>query len=118
MKPSNLDEFLDRQKFADAVERCVDKGVTERPPVAGVSYAAFAVHPPQPGNLLGLAIAHCEGGKFIVDVVRENISFAEAAAVLARYGVSKASAAVGDEADALVHAVAGVVYELQRELRQ
>ena len=78
MKPRKLDEFLDRQKFADAVAHCTDKGVTERPPVAGVSYTAFAVHPPQPGNLLGLAVAHRDGGKVVVDLVKGGIGLAEA----------------------------------------
>jgi hypothetical protein len=114
----NLDEFLDRQKFADAVERCIDKGVTERPPVKGIAYAAFAVHPQRPGNLLGLAVAHRDGGMVIVDLVKGDIGFAEAAAVLESYGVTRAAAAVGDEADALAHAVAGVVHELQRGLLQ
>ena len=68
MKPRDLDEFLDRQKSADAVQHCVDKGVTERAPVVGVSYAAFAVHSPQPGNLLGLAVAHRRGARVVVDL--------------------------------------------------
>ena len=118
MKPRDLDEFLDRQKSADAVQHCVDKGVTERAPVVGVSYAAFAVHSPQPGNLLGLAVAHRRGARVVVDLVKGDIGFAEAAAVLESYGVRRAAAAVGDEADALTHAVAGVVHELQRGLLQ
>jgi hypothetical protein len=118
MSTGRLDEFLDRQKAADAVGRCVDKGVTECAPVAGVSYAAFAVHPSQPGNLLGLAVAHHAGGKFVVDLVRADISVADAAVVLKRYGISQVSGAAGDAADALVHAVAGVIFELQHGLRQ
>jgi hypothetical protein len=50
----SIDAILDRQHWIDVIERCTDKGVTERPPVAGKSYAAFAVHPPHPGNLLAL----------------------------------------------------------------
>ncbi len=110
---NDLDDFLDRQRFADVIEQCTDKGVTERPPVEGVSYAAFVVHPPRPGNLFGLAIAHRAGEKFIVDVVKGDISITDAAPVLKRYGISTVTGAVGDEADALAHAVAGVLSELR-----
>jgi len=101
--------------FADAIERCVDKGVTERAPVAGVSYAAFAVHPRRPGNLLGLAIGHCAGEKVVVDVVREDISVDDTCAILKRYGVSEITGAEGDVHDALAHAVAGVISVLTRQ---
>ncbi len=110
---NDIDHLLDQQRWRDTIERCVDKGVTERPPVAGVSYAAFAVHPRSPGNLLGLAIAHRDGEMFILDVIRENISIAAGAAVLKRYGIAAVTTAVGDEADALAHAVAGVFYLLR-----
>jgi hypothetical protein len=83
--------------------------VTERPPIAGVSYAAFAVHPPEPGNLLALAVAHRGGEKYIVDVVKGDISVTNAAAVLERYGISRVTGDFGEESDALVHAVAGVI---------
>jgi hypothetical protein len=108
----DTDRFLDHQRWRDAVEACVDKGVTERPPVVGVSYAAFAVHPPEPGNLLALAVAHRGGHKYIVDVVKDDISVVDAAAVLKRYGVSRVTGDVGDESDALAHAVAGVIHLL------
>jgi hypothetical protein len=111
----DVDRFLDRQRWIDAIERCTDKGVTERPPVAGVSYAAFAVHPPEPGNLLALAIAHRGGDKYIVDVVKDDISVVDAAAVLGRYGVTQVTGDIGEEADALAHAVAGVVNLLATE---
>ena len=54
----NTDRFLDHHRWVDAVEACIDKGVVERPPIAGKTYVAFVVHPPDPGNLLALAIAH------------------------------------------------------------
>jgi hypothetical protein len=98
------------------LDRSVDKGDgTERPPLPGVSYAAFAVHPPRPGKLLAMALAHRAGEKFVVDLVRADITVAEAVGVLQRYGVSRVTGAVGDEDDAQAHAVAGVVFELQRE---
>jgi hypothetical protein len=108
----DIDRFLNRQRWIDAVEACTDKGVTERQPIAGVSYAAFAVHPPEPGNLLALAIAHRGGDKFIVDAVRDDISIVDAAAVLERYGITRVTGHVGDESDTLAHAVAGVIHLL------
>ena len=54
-----LKDFLDaRQRRVAEIERCVDKGVIERPPIQGIKYEAFVVHPRLPGNLLALAIAH------------------------------------------------------------
>jgi hypothetical protein len=110
----SIDDMLDRMQIADAVERSTDWGVTERPPIKGVAYAAFAVHPPRPGKLLGLAVAHRAGEKFVVDLVRADVGIAESVAVLQRYGVQRVTGAVGDEADALAHAVCGAIAELQR----
>jgi hypothetical protein len=101
----DIDLFLARQRWIDAVEACTDKGVKERLPAAGV-------HPPEPGNLLALAIAHRGGDKFIVDAVRDDISIVDAAAVLERYGVTQVTGDVGNESDALAHAVAGVIHLL------
>ncbi len=109
----SIDDVLDRMRWVDAVEACVDTGVTERPPVAGASYAAFAVTPPHRGNVLALAIAHREDEKVIVDVIKDDLDVAEVADMLARYGVSRLSGAEGDESDALAHAVAGVFQELR-----
>jgi hypothetical protein len=113
MRDHHLDDMLDRMRWIDAVESCVDKGVTERPPQAGMVYAAFAVHPPCPGKLLALAIGHRAGGKVIVDVVKDDLDVSELVALLKRYDVSHVTGAEGDEADALAHAVAGVVHELR-----
>lgn len=109
----SIDALLDRMRWIDAVESCVDKGVTERPPVEGVSYAAFAVRPRNPGNLLALAIGHRDGEMYILDVVKDDISIDDAATVLKRYGITKLTGAEGDEADALAHAAAGVFSELR-----
>jgi hypothetical protein len=94
----------------------LDEGVMERLPVAGISYAAFSVHPLRPGNLLALAVAHRDDRKYeyIIDVVREDISIADAAAVLGRYGISQLVGDVGGEHEAVGHAVAGVIKLLQR----
>jgi hypothetical protein len=61
---------------------------------------------------LALAVAHRGGEKFIVDVVKDDISIVDAAAVLERYGISRVTAGVGDESDALAHAVAGAIHLL------
>jgi hypothetical protein len=97
------------------IEACVTKGVTERPPVAGFKYVAFAVHPPTPGLLCALAIAHPRGRTSVVDLVREDISVADSAALLKRYGISEITGAVteGGGYD-LAHAVAGAI-SLTRE---
>lgn len=108
-----LSEFLDdRTQRKAAIEACVTKGVTERLPIDGVTYAAFVVHTPVPGNLLALAIAH-RADKFIIDVIREDISVPDASAVMKRYRISEVTGANGDKSDALVHAVAGVVSVLR-----
>ncbi len=114
----SIDDMLDRMQFEDVLERCTDKGVSERPPVKGVAYSAFAVHPPRPGKLLAMAVAHRAGEKFVVDLVRADMSVAEAVGVLQRYGVSRVTGAVGDEDDAMAHAVCGAIAELQRGLIQ
>jgi hypothetical protein len=110
---SDIDRLLERQRWRDAIEACTMKGVTELPPVAGMSYAAFAVHPPHRGNLLALAIGHRDGEKIVVDLIREDLGVAAAACELKRYGISNVAGAVGDEADALAHATAGVIHLLQ-----
>jgi hypothetical protein len=107
MNQDLLTDFLDHRKQRRAqIEQCVDKGVTERPPIEGVTYVAFVVHPPYPANLLALAIAH-RADKFILDVIREDISVADASAVMRRYGISEVTGAEGDKSDALAHAALG-----------
>lgn len=95
------------------LDQCIDKGVTERPPVAGKSYVAFAVHPPRPGPV-ALAIAHCESDTLVVDVVREAISIADAAALMQRYGIAAVTGAEseGDGFD-LAHATLGALNVLR-----
>ena len=96
------------------IDAAVDHGVSERPPLAGRVYAAFSVHPPRPGPV-ALAIAHREGERFVVDLVRERIDIVDAAPILRRYGISKITGAEskGDGCD-LAHATLGVLALLQR----
>jgi hypothetical protein len=111
----SIDAILDRQHWIDVIERCTDKGVTERPPVAGKSYAAFAVHPPHPGILLALAIAHRDGENFIVDLVKGDIRIADSAPILRRYGISTVFGADDDIGLPLAQAVSGVIAVLRRQ---
>jgi hypothetical protein len=87
-------------------------GVTERAPVLGQRYVAFAVHPRNNARCIvsAVAVAHAEGDRSVLDAVREDISIDDCCAVLHRYWVTTISA--GDEDgddDALVHAVAGAI---------
>jgi hypothetical protein len=81
-----------------------------------MSYTGYAVHPAEPtGNLAAMVIAHRgAGGRFVVDVAREGIAIAEAAAVVLRYRARVAGAVVADDGDALADAIAGAVAELQK----
>jgi hypothetical protein len=115
----DIDDMLDHQRFLDAIEASTDKGVTERPPVAGVKYKAFEVHTlRRPGHVLGLAIAHRDGEMRIVDVTRGDLSVHDAAAICKRYGITRITGAEGDEAVALALAVCGVINELGDEVLQ
>jgi hypothetical protein len=105
----DIDAMLDRMERADAVER----RTTERPPIARMSYTGYAAEPT--GNLAAMVIAHRgAGGRFVVDVAREGIAIAEAAAVVLRYRARVAGAVVADDGDALADAIAGAVAELQK----
>lgn len=114
-----LDGMLDHQRFVDAVESCVDKGVKERAPVDGVSYAAFGVHYPHGTVLLAMAIGHLDGEMRVIDLTREDIDIEEASSILKRYRVEKIVCADDVDDTPLAHAVAGVCWLLgQRVGRQ
>jgi hypothetical protein len=72
-------------------------------------YVAFAVHSPEPGPLLAVAIAHRENGDIVVEAVKEHISVDDCAAVLKGYGISRVHGDVGDPSDAGAHAVLGAI---------
>ena len=61
--------------------------MTERPPVEGMTHAAFQVYTPYSDNLLAIALRTTD--TFILDVIREEIRVADASAVLKRYGISQ-----------------------------
>jgi hypothetical protein len=117
--PDDLDDMLNHQRFVDAVESCVDRGVKERLPVDGVSYAAFGVHYPHGTVLLAMAVGHLDGEMRVIDLTREDISVEAASDILKRYRIE---AIVGsDDVDdtPVAHAIAGVCWLLgQRAGRQ
>jgi hypothetical protein len=84
-----------------------EASTVERPPVPGWSYAAFVVHPLRPGPVV-LAIAHCEGTKLVLDVLRENITIEECCGVVKRYGIWRVTGA-REEGDSLAHATLGAL---------
>jgi hypothetical protein len=97
----------------DAIKRCVGD-YTELPPVPGRHYAAFVVHPRSPGPLV-LAIAHKEGGQFVVDLVRGGLTLPQAAKLVTAYGIGRVAVAddEGDSSFSLAHAVAGSIEVLR-----
>jgi len=89
---SDIESFINRE----AIQQCVDTGIRERPPVAGVTYSAFVDPSGGSADSFTLAIAH----KGVLDAVREvrppfspEAVVAEYAALLKTYRVTKV---VGD----------------------
>jgi hypothetical protein len=114
MSDDTIDDMLDHMHSLDALKACTDQAVTERPPVAGRSYMAFTVHPPQL-DLVVIAIGHCEGENYVVDLLKEGLSVAAAVKELDRYGIAKVKGAESDsiEEDGMAHAVCGLISILQ-----
>ncbi|KQT60368.1 MULTISPECIES: hypothetical protein [unclassified Aureimonas] len=89
---TDVEAFLTRE----AVDAVVSPGVLERKRISGVEYAGFVDPSGGASDSFTLAIAHEEGGKGILDVIREakpplspeNV-VAEYAALLKSYGVHK-----------------------------
>jgi hypothetical protein len=95
---SDLEQFISRE----TVEGCVTRGVTVRPPLAGVSYRAFCDPSGGSSDSMTLAIAHRElRGSVVVDCVLEKRApFAPDTTVgefagTARLALATPSAAVG-----------------------
>ncbi|MGP9818981.1 hypothetical protein ACTZWW_03105 [Salinarimonas sp. NSM] len=93
---TDVETFVSRQ----AVEACVSEGVVERPRVGGVRYSAFVDAAGGSGkDSFTLAIGHSEGGRAVLDVVRERKPpFApeavveEYAELMRAYGIYRAEA--------------------------
>jgi hypothetical protein len=100
--------------FDKMIEACVDHGVTERPPMPGQRYAGFAVHPRKPVPVV-LAIAHQDGERFVIDLLRDGLTIEQAANLLKAYGIYTVTGAddEGDSRTSHAHAVAGVIGVLQ-----
>jgi hypothetical protein len=98
--------------FSDAIEACVDPGVTERPPVPGKHYVAFVVHPRQPGPVT-LVVAHREDEQLVLDLVRDGLTIQQAADLMQAYGIDHVTGAEDDDGDNLAHAALGAISLLQ-----
>lgn len=89
---SDIESFLP----LETVEACVERGVTVRPPKAGVAYLGFADAASGTGkDSFVAAIAHREGDQAILDVAHEikppfnpQAAIAEAAALFKDYRIS------------------------------
>ena len=86
----------------------------ERPPQPGQHYRAFVVHSSKPGPQT-LAIGHREGEEYLVDLLRDGLTIAQAAELMKAYGIKQVTGATNDEDDKMLHAVAGVVRLLRDE---
>lgn len=64
---SDIESFISRE----AIEPCVDRGVIERPPVAGTRYSGFVDPSGGSADSFTAAVAHKQGDLIILDAVRE-----------------------------------------------
>jgi hypothetical protein len=87
----DLSSYVDRA----VVEKCVDKGVSERRPIATVKYSAFVDVSGGQHDSFVLAIGHRQGGAASLDAVLEieapfdpPIAVERCADLLARYGIT------------------------------
>jgi hypothetical protein len=92
----DLTDFIDRA----AVEACVEAGVRERPPVAGVRYFSFTDPSGGSNDAMTTAIGHMESDVVVVDAIREvpapfdpESVVAEFVELFRRYGIKET---VGD----------------------
>jgi hypothetical protein len=74
--------------MGDGSHSRADRGVTERPPVPGQSYAGFVVHPRKPGPIV-LAIGHMHREWFILDLCRDGLTVQQAAELLKAYASTR-----------------------------
>ena len=65
---SDLEAFVSRE----AVEACTDRGVFERPPAPGVTYAGFVDPSGGSADCFTAAVAHRDGERLVLDAVREE----------------------------------------------
>ena len=65
---SDIENFIS----IDAVRACIETGVRERPPLAGVTYRAFCDPSGGSSDSMAMAIAHAEGNRYVLDCIRER----------------------------------------------
>ena len=65
---SDIESFVSRE----AVEACVEHGVLERAPLAGISYSAFVDPSGGSSDSMTLAVAHRDGNDTVLDALRER----------------------------------------------
>jgi hypothetical protein len=123
-----LAEFrTDIQAFVsrEAIESCISRDVTVRPPVAGVSYRAFVDPSGGSNDSMTLAIAHRERDVIVIDCVGERKSpispdsvVNEFVAMLKAYRVSRITGdRFGGEWPRESFRAHGVVYEIAEKTR-
>jgi hypothetical protein len=78
---SDVERFLTRE----ALERCIPRGLTERPPVGGTHYYAFADPSGGASDSFTLAIGHVENQTVVLDLVRETKPPFQPSAVVEAY---------------------------------
>ena len=88
---SDIEGYITRE----ALEACVDPGIRELPPVAGIRYMAFADPSGGGPDAFALSVTHRENGIGVLDVLRETLSpfrpsvvVADYAAILRDYGIN------------------------------
>jgi hypothetical protein len=92
----DLESFIAREQ----VELCVDRGVLERPPAAGIKYQCFTDPSGGAGDAMTAAVGHLQGAIVIVDALREvrpsargtfdpDAAAAEFVQLFRRYGINR-----------------------------
>jgi hypothetical protein len=106
--------YKDFDHVTDYLDHCVDHGVTERRPIAGVRYVGFVVYPPKLGPVV-LAIAHREGDVIVQDLIRDGLTIADAANLMKAYGITEVEG-MESEDEELALATLGVIDRAARLL--
>jgi hypothetical protein len=84
---TDIGAFVDRE----ALEACVETGVTVRAPLSGIRYTAFVDPSGGSSDSMTLAIGHSEGGRVVLDcLIERKAPFSPEAAVAEFSGTLKA----------------------------
>ena len=89
---SDLETFVERE----IVSACVDSGVRERPPVAGLRFESFTDPSGGSSDSMTCAVGHLQDGVVVIDALRERVApfdpdsaTAEFVELLKRYGIRR-----------------------------